>query len=160
MSGLHSCLDHNHCGIHKKLVAAQRTALFLHPFWYAGGVFQVKLTFTDDFNCMPPAIHFITVPFHPNGKICLNINIVWMTILHCAVDPSNGIPSIHLLSENGWHCINGFTEDITVASILLRLQVVTCTVRVRSLISCMVQSFIAVGGLRYMYVISSSHILA
>ncbi len=81
-----------------------------------------------------------------------------MTILHCAVDPSNGIPSIHLLSENGWHCINGFTEDITVASILLRLQVVNVQYVYGH--SCMVQSFIAVGGLRYMYVISSSHILA
>ena len=33
----------------------------------AGGVFQVSLAFTEDFNCRPPNVHFMTVPFHPNS---------------------------------------------------------------------------------------------
>ena len=36
----------------------------------------MKLAFTDDFNYVPPVINFITVPFHPNGKILENGVIV------------------------------------------------------------------------------------
>ena len=34
----------------------------------AGGIFQVTLSFTEEFNSKPPEIHFMTIPFHPNGQ--------------------------------------------------------------------------------------------
>ena len=47
------------------LGARDEITLFDHHF--AGGVFQVLLSFSEDFNTAPPKIHFMTVPFHPNG---------------------------------------------------------------------------------------------
>ena len=37
-------------------------------FCYSGGVFQIKLTFDENFNSRPPEVHFMTMPFHPNGE--------------------------------------------------------------------------------------------
>lgn len=33
-----------------------------------GGIFQLSLSFTEDYNLKPPEIHFMTIPFHPNGN--------------------------------------------------------------------------------------------
>ena len=35
---------------------------------WEGGVFQLTLSFSDEFNTRPPSVHFVTIPFHPNGK--------------------------------------------------------------------------------------------
>ena len=48
--------------------------LFVHVMLLAracaptGGVFQVMLSFNEEFNTVPPKIHFLTIPFHPNGN--------------------------------------------------------------------------------------------
>ena len=34
-----------------------------------GGVFQIRITFSEEFNNRPPEVHFMTIPFHPNGAI-------------------------------------------------------------------------------------------
>lgn len=62
---------------------------------WEGGIFQVRIFFTEDFNYQLPEIHFMTVPFHPN------------------VDARDGSPS---LPHGNWG------EESTVTSLLLCLQ--------------------------------------
>lgn len=51
-----------------------QVVLFVHVMLLAracaptGGVFQVMLSFNEEFNTVPPKIHFLTIPFHPNGN--------------------------------------------------------------------------------------------
>lgn len=33
-----------------------------------GAIFQVSLTFSDNFNIGPPEVRFMTIPFHPNSE--------------------------------------------------------------------------------------------
>ncbi|KAI9203516.1 ubiquitin-conjugating enzyme/RWD-like protein [Polychytrium aggregatum] len=61
---------------------------------WEGGIFQVELFFTEEYNEVPPDVYFTTVPFHPNvelltGKPCLpylSDESLW--------DPAMGIVSI------------------------------------------------------------------
>ncbi len=34
---------------------------------YVGGIFRVDLLFDEEYNEKPPAVQFVTVPFHPNS---------------------------------------------------------------------------------------------
>lgn len=58
---------------------------------------QLSLIFNEEYNTKPPAIHFVTIPFHPN------------------VNPSDGSVVIHLLRD-------GWSEECTVGTILLAIQ--------------------------------------
>ena len=40
---------------------------YYYYYTHVGGVFQVKLSFDENFNTHPPEVHFMTIPFHPNG---------------------------------------------------------------------------------------------
>lgn len=39
---------------------------------HAGGVFRLNVTFSDEYNVVPPLINFMTIPFHPNSKYRYN----------------------------------------------------------------------------------------
>jgi ubiquitin-conjugating enzyme E2 U len=65
---------------------------------WENGVFQISLTFSDDYNVLPPSVQFMTIPYHPN------------------VHPKTGVPSFGLLNEE-WN------ESHSVSSLLLSLQV-------------------------------------
>lgn len=78
-----------------------------------GGVFQVRIFFTEDFNYKPPEVHFMTIPFHPNGNKVATIIISNGEWNHCIVlvDPGDGSPSLLY-----------WDEESTVVSLLLSLQ--------------------------------------
>ena len=51
-------------------------------YLFIGGVFQVRLSFTEEFNYKPPEIHFMTIPFHPNGTVASTIMLkMWRATL-------------------------------------------------------------------------------
>ncbi|KAL6092910.1 hypothetical protein STEG23_028266 [Scotinomys teguina] len=65
-----------------------------------GFVFHLKIDFTPEYNLVPPAVKFLTIPFHPN------------------VNSNTGQPSIDILdSHDNWN------PNYTLQSILLALQV-------------------------------------
>ena len=37
-----------------------------------GGVFEALIHFNGDYNYSAPKVHFLTVPFHPNGEVYYN----------------------------------------------------------------------------------------
>ncbi|XP_023574070.1 ubiquitin-conjugating enzyme E2 U [Octodon degus] len=67
---------------------------------WQGLVFELAIHFTPDYNFVPPAVRFVTIPFHPN------------------VDPDTGEPCIDFLNNSAkWN------SRYTLGSILLALQV-------------------------------------
>ncbi|XP_062963171.1 ubiquitin-conjugating enzyme E2 U isoform X2 [Cynocephalus volans] len=67
---------------------------------WKGLVFQLTINFTREYNCVPPVVKFITIPFHPN------------------VDPHTGQPCIDFLDN-----ADKWNKRYTLSSILLALQV-------------------------------------
>ncbi|XP_058993158.1 ubiquitin-conjugating enzyme E2 U isoform X1 [Mustela lutreola] len=70
-----------------------------NTFWH-GLFFQLTINFTSQYNCVPPVVKFLTIPFHPN------------------VDQNTGRACIDFLDDpNKWN------TSYTLSSILLTLQV-------------------------------------
>ena len=42
-------------------------------FISSGGMLQLSLIFNEEYNTKPPGIHFVTIPFHPNGTVPLAV---------------------------------------------------------------------------------------
>ncbi|XP_049992402.1 ubiquitin-conjugating enzyme E2 U [Alexandromys fortis] len=71
---------------------------FQNSIW-EGFLFHLTIDFTPEYNLVPPAVKFLTIPFHPN------------------VDPHTGRPSIHFLdNQNSWN------TNYTILSILHAIQ--------------------------------------
>nr|XP_056700739.1 ubiquitin-conjugating enzyme E2 U [Euleptes europaea] len=67
---------------------------------WEGAVLQVAMKYTENYNKVPPSIHFTTIPFHPN------------------VDPDSGRPCVDFLDDpTKWNM------KLTMSSILLTIQV-------------------------------------
>ncbi|XP_003479169.3 ubiquitin-conjugating enzyme E2 U isoform X6 [Cavia porcellus] len=66
---------------------------------WQGLAFDVEINFTPDYNLVPPAVRFVTIPFHPN------------------VDPDTGEPCIDFLNNS-----DEWDPTYTLSSILLALQ--------------------------------------
>ena len=43
-------------------------SIVTYSILYPDGIFYVNLSFDEGYDAIPPAIHFNTIPFHPNGK--------------------------------------------------------------------------------------------
>ncbi|XP_040613044.1 ubiquitin-conjugating enzyme E2 U isoform X2 [Mesocricetus auratus] len=67
---------------------------------WEGFVFHLAIDFTPEYNLAPPAVKFLTIPFHPN------------------VDLYTGQPSIDFLNS-----LDNWNTNYTLSSILLALQV-------------------------------------
>ncbi|XP_013369887.1 PREDICTED: ubiquitin-conjugating enzyme E2 U isoform X1 [Chinchilla lanigera] len=67
---------------------------------WQGLVFDVAINFTPGYNSVPPAVRFVTIPFHPN------------------VNPDTGEPCIDFLNNS-----HKWNPKYTLSSILLALQV-------------------------------------
>ncbi|XP_054837709.1 ubiquitin-conjugating enzyme E2 U [Eublepharis macularius] len=67
---------------------------------WEGAELQLAMKYTENYNKVPPSIHFVTIPFHPN------------------VDPSSGRPCVDFLDDpTKWNM------KLTMSSILLTIQV-------------------------------------
>lgn len=62
------------------LVPARRRPCFMRPALArapAGGIYQLRITFPDQYPSKPPRVRFISEMFHPNifgdGSLCLDI---------------------------------------------------------------------------------------
>ncbi|ORY36291.1 UBC-like protein, partial [Rhizoclosmatium globosum] len=66
---------------------------------WEGGIFKVRMTFSEDYNQVPPKVVFETVPFHPN------------------IDMHTGIPCIDFLDDS-----SAWKPNLTVYGMLLSLQ--------------------------------------
>lgn len=66
---------------------------------WEGGIFHLRLKFTNTYNTSLPSVQFMTIPYHPN------------------VHPVSGVPALEILSKEHWN------ETYTMSSILMKIQV-------------------------------------
>ena len=61
-----------------------RRCIYIYIYVYLsfslGGIFQLRLQFSEYYNTCPPKIHFMTIPFHPNGMLEQFLHVTFITI--------------------------------------------------------------------------------
>ena len=69
-------------------------------------MFRLNVTFSDEYNAVPPLINFMTIPFHPNSKY--NIVILFIIMINLISPINNSVMvclSLHTINVMVYICI-------------------------------------------------------
>jgi len=64
--------------------------------------------FNGDYNYTAPKIQFLTIPFHPNGEVCIIIVLVTYGTFHCIVNGRTG--EVFLNISQTWCVENSISQ--------------------------------------------------